>query len=271
MSAKSKRQPSAKGYLREAADAPLTLAVDIGGTNIKASVLGRSGNLTAPRVRAPTPSPAPPAAVLEAIASLSRDLPAFDRVSVGFPGVVKGGRVVTAPNLGTPLWANFHLIEALHQRFGVPVRMLNDAAVQGLGVVEGKGLECVLTFGTGVGCALFRNRHLLLHLEFGQHRAPKGGTYDRYVGQAALAAKGVEGWNRRVRKTIDTITDLTCCDVLYVGGGNARKIEIALPPHVRVVSNTAGITGGIRLWEAELDAMFRDEPLAQLRRVERRR
>ena len=138
-----------------------------------------------------------------------------------------------------------------------------DAAVQGLGVVEGHGLECVLTLGTGVGCALFRNRRLLLHLELGQYHARRRKTYDQYIGQAALLRKGRERWNRRVRKVIDTVTDLTSCDVLYVGGGNARKLAIDMPPHVRIVSNTAGITGGIRLWEPELDELFRDEPMAQ--------
>lgn len=252
-----------------AGSAPFTLGVDIGGTYIKASVLDATGVLAAEQLRAPTPKPATPQAVLDLIAGLAAQLPPFHRISVGFPGVVSGGRVVTAPNLGTQYWAGFHLIAALADRFGTPARLLNDAAVQGLGVVQGQGLECVLTLGTGVGCALFRNRRLLLHLELGQHRARKGKSYDQYIGQAALVKKGAERWNRRVRKVIDTVTELTCCDVLYVGGGNARKLTIEVPAHVRVVSNTAGITGGIRLWEPELDEFFRDEPMAQARDIAR--
>ena len=85
------------------------------------------------------------------------------------------------------------MIPTLAERFGVPVRMLNDAVVQGLGVVEGPGLECVLTLGTGVGCAIFRDRRLLVQLELGQHRARKGKSYDQYAGQAALALKGRAG------------------------------------------------------------------------------
>lgn len=248
-----------------AGTAPFTLAVDIGGTNIKASVLDASGVLAADQIRSPTPKPATPAAVLETIAKLAAQLPPFQRVSVGFPGVVRGGKVLTAPNLGTAPWAGFRLIEALADRFGTPVRLLNDAAVQGLGVVEGHGLECVITLGTGVGCALFRNRRLLLHLELGQYRARRRKTYDQYVGQAALLKKGPERWNRRVRKVIDAVTELTSCDVLYIGGGNARKLAIEMPPHVKIVSNTAGITGGIRLWEPELDELFDGEPMAQPR------
>ena len=207
--------------------------------------------------------------MLEVIGKLAAQLPTFQRISVGFPGVVQGGHIVTAPNLGTPHWAGFELTDALAERFGAPARVLNDAAVQGLGVVQGHGLECVLTLGTGVGCALFRNRNLLLHLELGQHRMRKGKTYDQYIGQAALTKRGTERWNRRVRRAIDTVTSLTSCDVLYIGGGNARKLTLEAPAHVRIVSNTAGITGGIRLWEAELDGLFRGVAMAQAREAAR--
>ena len=242
---------------------PFTLAVDIGGSSIKAAVLDSAGHLVAAQVRAPTPKEATPQAVLETVAGLAVQLPTIQRISVGFPGVVKGGKVLTAPNLGTQHWAGFELVGALSQRFGVPARVLNDAAVQGLGVVEGHGLECVLTLGTGVGCALFRDRRLLLPLELGQHRARRGKTYDRYIGQAALAKKGLQRWNRRVRWAIDTVTDLTSCDVLYIGGGNARKIAFEVPAHVRIVSNMAGLTGGLRLWEPDLDELFRGETCVQ--------
>jgi polyphosphate glucokinase len=235
---------------------PSTLAIDIGGTEIKAAVLDRAGRLAADRVRGPTPKPATPAAVLQGVAALAAPLPPFDRISVGFPGVVKGGCVRTAANLGTQDWLNFNLIDALSTRFGVPVRVLNDAAVQGLGVVEGHGLECVVTLGTGVGCALFRNRRLLLHLELG---------YDARIGQAALEAMGAPAWNERVRESIRTIMNLTACDLLYVGGGNARMLAPPLPPQVRIASNTAGVTGGARLWEPELDELFAGEPKAQRR------
>jgi polyphosphate glucokinase len=263
MSATSANSSEHEPDTAKSAVAPFTLGADIGGTNVKASVLDATGVLAAEQIRSATPKPATPEAVLETIAKLAAQLPPFHRISVGFPGVVRGGTVLTAPNLGTSYWAGFRLIAALADRFGTPVRLLNDAAVQGLGVVEGHGLECVLTLGTGVGCALFRNRRLLLHLELGQYRARRRRTYDQYIGQAALAKKGPERWNRRVRKVIEAVTELTSCDVLYIGGGNARKLAPGMPPHVRVVSNTAGITGGIRLWEPELDDLFGGEPMAQ--------
>jgi len=251
------------------ASAPFTLAVDIGGSNVKASVLSAAGALAAAQIRAPTPKPATPQAVLDLIGSLAAQLPTFQRISVGFPGVVQGGQIATAPNLGTAHWAGFELVDALAKQFGTPARVLNDAAVQGLGVVQGHGLECTLTLGTGVGCALFRNRRFLLHLELGQHRMRKGKTYDQYIGQAALSKQGAERWNKRVRRAIDTVTGLTCCNVLYIGGGNARKLIFDMPAHVKIVSNTAGITGGIRLWEADFDELFRSQPMAQARETAR--
>jgi polyphosphate glucokinase len=252
-----------------AAVPPVTLGIDIGGSNIKAAAVDAQGRLLAQQVRTPTPKPATPEAVLASIARLASSAPQFDRISVGFPGVVRGGAVVTAPNLGTPFWAGFAMIEVLAERFHVPVRMLNDAVVQGLGVVEGPGLECVLTLGTGVGCAIFRDRRLLVQLELGQHRARKGKTYDQYAGQAALALKGPQVWNRRMRKLITAVLELTNCDRLYIGGGNARKISFEPPSQVKIVSNAAGITGGVRLWEASLDDLFVGVPMADASRYQR--
>jgi polyphosphate glucokinase len=238
------------------------LAVDIGGTNIKASVLDRDGRLMADTARVVTPSPAPPNVVLQLVHSLANQLPHFDRISIGFPGVVKGGTVLTAPNLGTRHWSGFHLIDALANQFGVGARVLNDAAVHGLGVVEGHGLACVITLGTGIGCCLFRNRRLLLHLEFGQHTRGEG-NYDQFIGQAALQAIGPVAWNERVHASIQTLMDLTNYDVLYIGGGNAQRITFVLPQHAKIVSNSAGVTGGVRLWEPELDELFVGEANAR--------
>jgi polyphosphate glucokinase len=244
------------------AGAPFTLAIDIGGTNIKASVLNRAGLLITEHRRSETPRPGTPETILACIATLVEKLPRFDRVSAGFPGVVKGGKVLTAPNLGSDQWAGYQLVDALANRFGAPTRILNDAEVQGLGVVEGPGLECTITLGTGIGCALFRNRNLLLHLEIGQH-LHAGDSYDRYIGDAARRAVGTDAWNERVRGFIPVIFSLTACDFLYLGGGNARHIAFALPKGVKIVSNSAGVTGGVRLWEPELDELFTGEPNAQ--------
>ena len=119
----------------------LTLAIDIGGSHLKAAVLNASGKMSADPVRIKTPKPATPDAVVAALISLSRRLGQFDRVSIGFPGVVRADFVLTAPNLGTKEWHGFKLGAVMTQDLGKPVRMLNDASIQGLGVITGRGLN----------------------------------------------------------------------------------------------------------------------------------
>lgn len=235
---------------------PLTLSIDIGGTRLKASVLAVTGRMIEEPDRVDTPHPAKPDAVVAALVELVKPLGAFDRISIGFPGVVRCGRVVTAPNLGAEDWHNYPLAEALQERLGKPARMLNDATVQGLGVISGRGLECVITLGTGMGFALFDRGYPAPHLELSQHPAHKGMIYDQWIGNAALHDVGPKRWNRRVRKAIEFIAILVNYDTLAIGGGNAKRIDFALPPGVRTVSNEAGITGGIRLWDPLLDPLF---------------
>jgi polyphosphate glucokinase len=235
---------------------PLTLAIDIGGTRLKASVLAVTGRMIEQSNRVDTPHPAKPDAVVAALVDLVKPLGAFDRISIGFPGVVRRGRAVTAPNLGTADWHGYVLPDVLRERLGKPARMLNDATVQGLGVIGGRGLECVITLGTGMGFALFDRGYPAPHLELSQHPVHKGMTYDQWIGNAALREVGPKRWNRRVRKAIGFIATLVNYDTLAIGGGNAKRLDFVLPAGVRTVSNEAGTTGGIRLWDALLDPLF---------------
>lgn len=231
----------------------LTLAIDIGGSHIKASVLDAAGKMRAPEARLATPEDPTPPAVLDVIAAVARELPSYDRVSAGFPGYVHGGRVHTAPNLGAEGWDDFPLAQALAERLRKPARVLNDADVQGLGAIGGQGLECVLTLGTGVGSAFFKNGCLLPHLELGQHPIWKRKTYDQYLGNSTLKKKGREKWNRRLERAISIVHRLVNYDTLYLGGGNTDAIDFELPANVKLASNLCGITGGIKLWDATLD------------------
>src|SRR5439155_5585627 len=86
-------------------------------------------------------------------------------VSLGFPRARRGGRVLTAPHLGTEAWAGFDLQAALARRLKKPVKVMNDADVQGFGAIRGEGVEMVLTFGTGFGTAIFDNGRIIPHLE----------------------------------------------------------------------------------------------------------
>jgi polyphosphate glucokinase len=225
-----------------------TLAIDIGGTGLKAIVLDTSGKPLTDRVRVPTPHPATPRAVLRAIASLVRPLGAFQRISVGFPGVVMEGVVRTAPNLH-PLWHGHDLERELEKRLGKPTRVLNDAGVQGYGVIEGKGLEMVITLGTGMGCALFIDGIYVPNLELAHHPFRHGKTYEEYVGAEALRRAGKKKWNRHVARVVAQIEPIWNPRRLYLGGGNSKHLKIELPPNARLTPNEAGLLGGIALWE----------------------
>ena len=226
-----------------------TLAVDVGGTGIKAAILDETGNMILDEVRTPTPHPCPPEVLLQLICDLVAPFPPFDRVSIGFPGAVREGWVVTAPNLGTRLWRRFPLAAALSKRFGKPVRLLNDAEVQGLGVISGHGLELVVTLGTGVGTALFLEGRLAPHLELGHHPIRGKKTYDEYLGDKARRRCGKRRWSRRVVKALEILHVLINYDIVYLGGGNSIRLKGDLPENSRIVDNTAGLTGGIRLWD----------------------
>jgi polyphosphate glucokinase len=226
-----------------------TLAIDVGGSGLKASVIDEAGRLLTERVRVDTPVGSPPREIVEALARLVAPLGAFDRVSVGFPGVVRDGRVLTAPNLDNKGWKGFDLAGALGRALGKPVRVANDADVQGLAVIEGKGVEMVVTLGTGFGTGLYLDGRLAPHLELSHHPFRKGETYDEQLGNAARKRVGRRKWNRRVKKAIRTLRALANFDRLYIGGGNARKIDFELDPDVRIVSNDAGLKGGVALWQ----------------------
>ena len=224
-----------------------TLSIDIGGTGIKAITLDLAGSALTERTRIETPSPATPEAVLAVIDELIKVQNEFDRVSVGFPGVVKDGVIKTAPNLD-PSWADFTLALEIERRLGRPARILNDAAVQGLGVVEGLGFEVVITLGTGLGCAVYIEGRAA-GLELAHHPFRKGDTYEDRLGNAARKAAGNKQWNKEVRRAIAQLGALFNYRKLYIGGGNTKHLDTSeLPLDVAVVENVAGLLGGIRLW-----------------------
>ncbi|QJP16771.1 ROK family protein [Starkeya sp. ORNL1] len=227
------------------------LAVDIGGTGLKCAVIDDEGGMLSERARVETPHPCPPQVLLDAFAGMVKPFPAFDRIAIGFPGVVRDGKVLTAPNLGTPDWAGFALADEMSKRLGGhPARLINDAEMQGLAVVSGKGLELVVTLGTGVGTALFRNGALMPHMELAHHPIHDDKTYDEYLGNAALEEKGKKHWNERLEKVIGVLYTLLHYDRLYFGGGNAKKVTLKLPENVTIASNDAGLKGGAELWRA---------------------
>jgi polyphosphate glucokinase len=224
-----------------------TLAIDIGGSGIKVLVLDECGQPVTDRNRVETPDPATPDAVLAEILKLSEGS-VFDRVSVGFPGVVRVGKTETAVNLH-PEWIGFPLADVLSKHLARPVQVVNDADMQGMGAISKQGVEMVITLGTGVGSALFLQGQLVPNLELGHHPFRKGETYEEQLGRTALEAIGKKRWNARLSKAIGNLSHLFNYDRLYVGGGNTKKIELDLPENVKIVPNVAGLLGGIALWQ----------------------
>jgi polyphosphate glucokinase len=237
----------------------VTFCLDIGGTGIKGMTVDERGQPTAERVRVLTPRPASPEAVLGVVREIAGRMPRFDRVAAGFPGVVVEGIVHTAPNLGTS-WAGFHLAEALADATGRPARVANDAGVQGLAVIEGKGTELVITLGTGMGFALYIDGHYVPNIEMAHHVFRRNKTYEQRIGSRALRKAGRRRWNKRVLDAIEHLAPVFNYRVLYLGGGNAKLIHFSPPPNVRIVENVSGLLGGIYLWRPRAPGVAVGEP-----------
>ncbi|MGI8635255.1 MAG: ROK family protein [Segetibacter sp.] len=232
-------------------------SIDTGGSQVKTTVLNREGALTMDYQRVETPKPASPEKMLQTIKGLTASFPAFDCISAGFPGYVRDGVVITAPNLDTCLWHNVNLRKILSDEFGKPAKVVNDADMQGLGVVNGKGFEMVVTLGTGFGTALLMDGYLLPHLEIAHHPITKKKDYDQYIGEKVMLEIGDKKWNKRVKKVLHILQTVFNYDHLYIGGGNAKKINFDLDSNITIISNKDGIKGGARLWRMEENTRVR--------------
>jgi polyphosphate glucokinase len=248
-------------------DGTRTLAVDVGGTGLKAVVLSPEGEMVSERVRIETPYPCPPPVLLDALDGLAKAQPEYDRVSVGFPGAIRRGRVREVPAFSrrksgakpdpglVAEWAGFELEEALQKRFGKPTRVANDADVQGCAVVMGRGMELVITLGTGVGCAIFFDGMLLPHMELSHGRFAEGLSIEVACGDYNREQIGNKAWRKLVMSALDAFEAMVLPDHLYVGGGNAKRLDPdALGPNRTVVPNISGLLGGIKLWERAIGA-----------------
>jgi polyphosphate glucokinase len=246
MTVKTTKSSAAAPVAVPRAKGPITLAIDIGGSGLKAMLLDSTGKPASERQRVVTPAVPTPPLVLGGLDELRKLLPGFDRVSIGFPGVIKRGTTYTAANLH-PGWVGFPLQLELEGRWKKPVRVANDAAVQGYGAITGDGVELTLTLGTGMGSALFTNGRLCPGLELGHHPWLKQ-TYEDYLGRRGLDKYGKKRWNKLLQDAIDQTARLFNWDHLYIGGGNTKKIDFKLPKDVQIVSNETGLLGGVALW-----------------------
>ena len=228
-----------------------TLTIDIGGTGIKLLPINDTDQAFTRRHRELTPRPSTPDAVMAVIREMVGVQDPFDRVSVGFPGVVRHGVIDTAPNLGTPQWKGFNLQKAVTDVCGKPARVLNDAELQGFGVINGTGVEIVLTLGTGLGSALYIDSHLVPNLELAHHPLRNGKTYEDLVSDVELERVGKQEWRKRITFVIETLDRIFNYDTLHIGGGNAQKLERPLPENVYLFDDVDGLAGGVRLWQRD--------------------
>lgn len=224
------------------------LCIDVGGTGLKAAVISPKGRYLVKRRRIKTPKHRKPRQIVKVLTDLVMPLGDFDHVTIGFPGVVKEGRVISAPHFGTKDWKGFDLAGAMRTNLKRPVKLLNDADVQGLAVIKGTGLELVCTLGTGFGTAWFRDGELMPHMDLAHLVVRKKDDFDRYIGDKARRKIGNHHWNRRVKKLVGVLATVFAYDRLYLGGGNSRCIKFKLSPNVTIVSNDAGMEGGAFAW-----------------------
>jgi polyphosphate glucokinase len=238
------RQPSSL------AEAMPTLTIDIGGTGTKMVPLDAAGNAVTKRMRELTPRPAHPEPVLEVIRGLVAKVEhPFERVSVGFPGVVIRGVVHTAPNLDTEAWRGFDMQSAIAEITGKPTRVINDADLQGYGVITGVGVELALTLGTGLGSALYSDGHLVPNLEWGHHPFGDGKTYEERINDEVAESVPIEEFRARVKAMLEQMQPILNYERLYIGGGNAKLLDLKdLPGQVEIFKNVEGMEGGMRLW-----------------------
>lgn len=227
------------------------LSIDIGGTSIKACLLTPEGELFSAYTKLPTPKNSTPVEVLKVVHELVSPLQDYCKIAIGFPGYVKCGIVETAPNLAKNKWAGFPLAQEVSDLLGRPVRLINDADQQALGIISGKGFEIVLTLGTGFGTSLTYDGELLPHLELAHFPISKTKDYDDYIGDRAYEKEGEKKWNERVQRIIEIYKTVFNYDTLYLGGGNAKHISFDLDHNIHIVSNRDGIKGGAKLWAAE--------------------
>jgi polyphosphate glucokinase len=246
----------------------LTLSIDCGGLYLKSSVLDDSGTMHSKPNRIATPYPLSPGLFVDTIASIASNLPAAYRATIGIPGMIRNGVVVAIPhyvNVNGPntkvdpelleAWRGFDAQSAISKKLGIPTLLLNDAEVHGAGIITGTGYEVVITLGTGLGFAIFYGGKLAPHFELSHATIRRNTTIDKWIGEHERKRLGNMFWSRRVRQIIDELRPVFKWDRLYIGGGNSRLIRAVdlerMGDDVVIVSNTAGVAGGVRAWSLE--------------------
>jgi polyphosphate glucokinase len=214
---------------------PKVLVVDVGGTNVKMRATGQKEALKIPSGPTMTATK-----VVDIVKQNSRGWD-FDRISLGYPGPIINGRPLREPhNLGGG-WVGFDYQKA----FGVPVKIINDAAMQALGSYKG-GRMLFLGLGTGLGSAMIVDG-VLEPMELAHLMYKNGKTYEDYLGLRGLKRVGKKRWRKHVAKVTKILKTSLGADYVVLGGGNSKKLK-ELPPGAELGANENAFLGGLRLW-----------------------
>jgi len=213
------------------------LAIDVGGSHVKVRVSNRRDMrqfVSGPDLT--------PAQMVAGVHDLTGDWN-YTAVSIGYPGIVIHGKIVTEPhNLGRG-WVGFNFREA----FGRPTRVINDAALQAIGSYEG-GRMLFLGLGTGLGSAMIVDG-IVESMELAHMIYKKGRTYEDYVGDRGRRRLGPKKWRRAVADIVEKLRTALEADYVVLGGGNARKLK-KMPQGAHLGNNDFAFVGGFRMWRA---------------------
>jgi len=211
------------------------LAIDVGGTNVKMLASGHEARRK---------FPSGPTLTAKQMVDEARKMAAdwkYDVVSIGYPGPVLDGHLLSEPHNLAKGWVGFNFEKA----FGCPVKVINDAAMQALGSYK-RGRMLFLGLGTGLGSAMVINGALmpmeLAHLPY------RKGTYEDYVGLRGIERFGKKKWRKYVADVVDRLAAALEPDEVVLGGGNAKLLKV-LPPKCRAGDNRNAFLGGFRLWD----------------------
>ena len=214
------------------------LVIDVGGTNVKILASGRQEV-----VKIPSGTQMTAQQMVDSVLQESTGWD-YEAVSIGYPGPVVDGSAAFEPkNLG-PGWVGLDFAG----KFGKPVKVINDAAMQALGSYEG-GRMLFLGLGTGLGTAMVVDK-VVVPLELAHLPYRKGRTFEDYVGIRGYQERGKKKWIASVEDVVARLKAALVADYVVLGGGNAKKLE-RLPTGCRMGDNSNAFVGGYRLWEEE--------------------
>jgi polyphosphate glucokinase len=233
------------------------LGIDIGGSGVKGAPVDTvAAELLEERHRVPTPQPSDVAGVIEAVAEVAGKFDGWDAVGITFPGVVVDGVVRTAANVDKS-WIDAPAAQLFSERLGKPASVLNDADAAGVAEVafgagrDQRGLIMMLTFGTGIGSALFLDGTLIPNTEFG-HLELDGKDAELTAADRAREQEDLswEQWAPRVERYLRHVEMLLSPRLFIIGGGVSKKsdkffplIDIRTPMVPATLLNNAGIIG----------------------------